>query len=180
MKMEWLDVWHVLYRKKERNFVGMKFSSVMHVAFYTDKLDEMLDFYVNKLGLKKKVEVRYGVYKDRPDRPMMYKVAQTNPDKIFNIYIEIAEGQFIELFEADENQKPHTDWNEYKGYSHFALLVDDIYKTKEELLAAGIEIDTDISKGPSETYQMWLHDPDGNKFEVMQYTENSIQVKGNC
>ena len=56
----------------------------------------------------------------------------------------------------------------------------DIYKARDEFLEKGIELDTDISKGPSETYQMWLHDPDGNKFEVMQYTENSIQVKGNC
>ena len=40
-------------------------------------------------------------------------------------------------------------------------------------------IDTPITKGPSETYQMWLHDPDGNKFEIMQFTDKSIQVVGN-
>ena len=44
--------------------------------------------------------------------------------------------------------------------------------------AAGIEPDTDISKGPSGTYQQWYHDPDGNKFEVMQYTEDSWQLRG--
>ncbi|MCM3600429.1 VOC family protein [Robertmurraya korlensis] len=47
-------------------------------------------------------------------------------------------------------------------------------------MAAGITIDSDISKGPSETYQLWIQDPDGNKIEIMQYTENSLQVKGNC
>ena len=158
----------------------MKFNSIMHVAFFTDHMDEMLDFYVNKLGLKKKAVVKYGVYLNRDDRPAMQAIAKADPERIFNIYIEIAPGQFVELFTADENQKPHTKWNEHKDYSHFALLVDDIYKTREEFLAAGIEPDTNISKGPSETYQMWLHDPDGNKFEVMQYTENSVQVKGNC
>lgn len=158
----------------------MKFNSIMHVAFFTDNMEEMVDFYVNKLGLKKKAVVKYGTYLDRDDRPTMQQIAKIDPERIFNIYIEIAPGQFIELFTADETQKPHTKWNSHKDYSHFALLVDDIFKTAEELAARGIELDTSISKGPSETYQMWLHDPDGNKFEVMQYTENSIQKKGNC
>lgn len=158
----------------------MRFKSIMHVAFFTDHMDEMLDFYVGKLGLKKKAVVRYGAYLDREDRPAMRKIAQTDPERIFNVYIEIAPGQFIELFPANEGQRPHTEWNEHKDYSHFALLVDDIFQTREDLLAAGVELDTDISKGPSETYQMWLHDPDGNRFEVMQYTERSIQVVGNC
>lgn len=158
----------------------MEFNSIMHVAFFTDQMEKMLDFYENRLGLKKKAVVKYAQYLNRDDRPAMQEIAKTDPERIFNVYIEIAPGQFIELFMANENQKPHTKWNLHKDYSHFALLVDDIFKTKEELIAAGIELDTDISKGPSETYQMWIHDPDGNKFEIMQYTENSIQLRGNC
>lgn len=157
----------------------MKFNSLMHVAFFTDKMDEMMDFYIHKLGAKVKALVYYRVYLNRDDRPAMKKIAEQDPDRIFNVYLEIAEGQFIELFVANEDQKPYTKWNEHKGYSHFALTVDDIFKVKEELLEKGVTPDTDISKGPSETYQMWLSDPDGNKFEIMQYTENSIQLKGN-
>ena len=56
--------------------------------------------------------------------------------------------------------------------------MDDIYKTKEELVSKGVKIDTDISFGPDYTYQMWIHDPDGNKFEIMQYTERSFQMVG--
>lgn len=156
----------------------MNFKSIMHVSFFTDHIDEMFDFYVNKLGLKIKAITRYGAYIDRDDRPEMQRIAKTDPDRIFNTYIEIAPGQFIELFPARQDQKPHTSWNEHKDYSHFALLVDDIFQIREELIKAGIEIDSDISKGPSETYRIWLHDPDGNKFEVMQYTEKSIQVIG--
>lgn len=33
--------------------------------------------------------------------------------------------------------------------------------------------------GQSETWQMWIHDPDGNKFEIMQYTDKSLQHHGN-
>ena len=49
-------------------------------------------------------------------------------------------------------------------------MVDDIYEAREELVKAGIEIDIEPNKGQSETWQMWIHDPDGNKFEIMQYT----------
>ena len=50
--------------------------------------------------------------------------------------------------------------------------------TAEELASRGVKPDTAISKGPSGTYQQWYHDPDGNRFELMQYTEDSYQVIG--
>lgn len=34
------------------------------------------------------------------------------------------------------------------------------------------------TKGPSETWQFWSHDPDGNYFEVMQFTDKSYQING--
>lgn len=156
----------------------MEFTSVMHVAFYTDKWDEMIDFYTNKLGLKIKTFVKYKEYLSRPDRKEMYEIALKDPERPFNVYIEIAPGQFIELFQAHEGQKPHSEWNEYKGYSHFALLVDDIFKAYDEVIAKGIEPRNKPSKGPSGTWQFWIHDPDMNWFEIMQYTEDSYQVKG--
>ena len=51
-------------------------------------------------------------------------------------------------------------------------------KGHEQLVAAGVVPDTEISKGPSETYQFWVSDPDGNKFEIMQFTDKSYQVVG--
>ena len=33
----------------------MKFNEIMHLSFYTDQMDEMRDFYENKLGLKAKI-----------------------------------------------------------------------------------------------------------------------------
>ncbi len=156
----------------------MKFESVMHVAFFTEHMEEMIDFYVNKLGGKVKVLTRYRQYLNRDDRPRQQAIARENPEAIFNVYLEIAPGQFLELFPAQEGQKPHPAFNEQLGYSHFALLTDDIHKAYEEITAQGIQPDTPISKGPSGTWQFWLHDPDGNKFEVMQFTAESYQVTG--
>ena len=157
----------------------MKFNGLMHISFFTDRLEEIRDFYENKLGMKPKMIVRYGVYKGSKN-PLFSRKAETNPDDICIIYFEIGPNQFVEFFPRFEGQEEHVRWNSHLGYSHFGMLVDDIFETKKELIAAGIGIDSDISKGPSETYQMWIHDPDGNKIEIMQYTENSLQVKGNC
>lgn len=156
----------------------MLFKSIMHISFHTDHFDEMLDFYINKLGAQQKVVVRWKSYKGRADRPKYAKLAEEDPEGIFYTYLELAPGQFIELFPEGEDMKPHREWNEDIGYSHFALTVDDIHKASELLISKGVNPDTAISRGPSGTYQQWFHDPDGNRFELMQFTEDSYQVVG--
>ena len=157
----------------------MLFKNIMHIAFYTDNMNEMLDYYTNKLGATIKVLSRYKIYANRPDRPQFQKIALETPEKIMNVYLELAPGQYVELFpKIDGQTKNDAKWNEQLGYSHYALTVEDIFETRKILEERGVVFDTTISKGPSETYQMWTHDPDGNMFEIMQYTENSYQVKG--
>ena len=152
--------------------------SIMHVSFLTDNMDEMIRFYTEILGFKLTVLTRYRQYINRDDRPKMKAIAQKDPDRIVNVYLDAGNGQFIELLGASEGLKPHDQWNTSIGYSHFALLVDDINEAYDDFVKKGINPDTGISKGPSETYQFWITDPDGNRFEVMQYTEKSYQVVG--
>ena len=103
------------------------FNDLMHIAFYTEKMDEMVDFYTNKLGGEVISLVRYSTYLNRDDRPKLQEVAKIMPNEIFNIYIKLAPNQFIEFFKADPKMKDHNKtMNEQKGYSHFALTVDDI------------------------------------------------------
>jgi len=156
----------------------MNFDALMHIAFFTDQMDEMIDFYANKLGAEIKVIAKYKQYMNRDDRPVQQKIAKENPEKIFNVYLQLCPGQFIELFPKKEGQKEHDGFNESLGYSHFSLTVKDINEAKKEMEQSGIAIDTPISIGPSATYQFWIHDPDGNKIEVMQFTEHSYQVTG--
>ena len=156
------------------------FTSMMHIAFFTDQMDEMLDFYVNKLGAEIKVLTRYKSYLNRPDRPDKQEIARKDPERIFNVYLQLAQGQFSELFPKKEGQKDAEEPNSHLGYSHYALLVDDIFETRRKLEEKGCSFDTDISKGPSETWQMWMHDPDGNRFEIMQFTDKSYQVIGHA
>lgn len=155
------------------------FNAIMHVSFYTDHWDEMMDFYTKKLELPVKYVVKYKEYINRPDRKVLYERALKTPEAIFNAYIEVAPGQFIEMFHANENQKDHPGFNENKGYSHFAVMVDDIHQTYNEYLSKGINVISGPSKGPSGTWQFWIADPDDNRIEVMQFTEDSYQIKGN-
>lgn len=157
----------------------MKINNIMHVSFYTDKMDEMIKFYTEGLGGKIKVLTRYAVYADRDDRPYFQRIALEDPQRIFSVYIELAPGQFIELFPNNPGQtRNEAEWNSELGYSHFALTVDDIFEAKKEFDEKGIHPFTEPSKGPSETWQCWYNDPDGNKFEMMQYTEKSYQIVG--
>lgn len=158
----------------------MLFTSMMHIALYTDQMDAMRQFYCEQLGASVKVLTRYKAYLHRDDRPENQAIAKTDPERIFNLYLEIAPGQFLELFPKMKGQKEHTPFNEHLGYSHYSLLVDDIFATRKKLIANGVVMDTDISKGPSETYQMWVSDPDGNRIEIMQFTDQSWQVIGHA
>ena len=156
----------------------MSFTSIMHVSFYTRHMQEMIDYYL-KLGATIKYKTTYAIYLERDDRQYFQEIAKKDPDRIFNIYLELAPGQFIELFPAHENQVDDVAWNARVGYGHYALLTDDIFAKREELAQKGIMPFTEPNKGPSETWQMWYKDPDGNCFEVMQYTDKSLQVVGN-
>ena len=156
----------------------MEFKNIMHVSFFTDQLDEMIDFYTNKLGGKLKIVTKAKSYINDIDSNY-YNLAKTDPEKIIIVYIELAPLQFVELFPKRETQDEHEEWNKREGYSHFSLLVEDIYKAKEELEAKNVALDTPISIGNSKTYKMWIHDPDGNKIEVMQFTDESLQIIGN-
>ena len=154
----------------------MKFTSLMHVSYMTDNMEQMCRFYQDTLGLRPKMIMRYQDYADRPQSSFFAR-AQTEPARICIIYFEIAPGQFLELLDCDHADRPHT---ERPKCPHFALTVEDIFAAKQALLAAGIPIDSDIALGPTGTYQLWIHDPDGNPFEIMQYTDRSLQLLGNC
>ncbi len=155
----------------------MAITGIMHVSFYTDNMEEMCDFYENKLGFKMKIKTKAKAYAGKKN--YYGELAEKDPEKVIIVYFEIAPGQFIELFPKRAGQTEHEEWNTRVGYSHYSILVDDIFETEQEFKSRGIEIDTEISKGPSETYKFWIHDPDGNKIEVMQFTGQSYQIVGN-
>ena len=86
----------------------MKFNALMHVSFYTAKYDEMIDFYVNKLGLKQHVLVKWKEYKGRTDRPQMAARAEADPEEAEREARTVKENSGLtdaEFRPADEGKK---------------------------------------------------------------------------
>jgi len=63
------------------------------------------------------------------------------------------------------------------GIMHFCLESTDIDDLVQMLDSQGI-LHTDKKMGCDNTWQVWLTDPDGNAFEVHQYTKDSMQRIG--
>ena len=129
---------------------------IAHTAYSTAQIDEMLDFYCNKLGFKHAFEIR------------------NNDGNPWIEYIKLADSSFIELFYADSEKVSGGD----KRYQHLCIRVSDIQKTAEHLKSHNIPI---LWGGPSmgkdKNWQCWCEDPDGNKIEFMYISPDSLQAK---
>jgi catechol 2,3-dioxygenase-like lactoylglutathione lyase family enzyme len=96
----------------------------------------------------------------------------TRNGKLFGIYLKLAEASFIEIFENPQLEKPVNT-----GLLHFCLETQDLDGLMAGLRQRGI-VFKEKKLGCDHTWQIWLEDPDGNAFEVHQYTEKSLQFIG--
>ena len=156
-----------------------------HIGFDVEDLDRTIDFYETRLGFKRKFTMTYqraydilmnktGGKLDERDREFAdyLKAGQGN---IWFVFMEIAPGQLVEFFPRDGQREkfPHDC---YYTMTHFALETDDIQTFYQEVIAKGLVPDKPLTYSVDGTWQFWLHDPDGNRFEIYQYTEKSMQM----
>ena len=104
-------------------------------------------------------------------------------------YIKITPLEFIELYNV-----PYHGTNDPKNqeFHHVTLLVEDIFEAAKTLEGKGVQ----LYKGPHwmnqpytkpyaeaaekelcGSYAFFVADPEGNDVELMQYTEDSLQLK---
>ena len=165
----------------------MKIKELGHVAFKCRNLKESVDFYCGILGLEKKFVMTYGELADAMRRRATdhgYDAPEDDinhlmqiADREWFIYLKICERQFLELFEAGEASELCIPDEKKFNYQHMALIVEDIYSARKELEERGVKIDIEVDHSVDGNLGMWIHDPDGNKIEIIQYTENSLQFK---
>lgn len=98
------------------------------------------------------------------------------------VYLEIVPGQLLEFFYPMGNfvmLEPLRELGKERvGYSHLSLQVDNIKEAVEDLKNKGIMPTSNITLGPDFTYQCMFADPDGNRIELMEYTDKSLQIVG--
>ncbi|MFG1299069.1 VOC family protein [Xanthobacter sp. V3C-3] len=117
----------------------------LHTMVRVTDIDQSLDFYCNKLGLKevRRKEVPQGRY------TLVFLAAPGQED--------VAE------VELTYNWDPEP-YGEGRNFGHLAFEVEDIYATCERLLASGIT----INRPPRDGYMAFVRSPDNVSVELLQ------------
>ena len=133
-----------------------------HLNFFSDKAPKLLDFYVDKLGLKVKFTL------DHDD------------GTAFGWYVDCGNSTFIEIFDqkgaAKQWKFQAEELKKGNQYKHLCFEVADIEAYRQGLVAKGLSV-TQITVGMDHSKQCWIKDPDGNDIELMEYTPESFQLK---
>ena len=130
---------------------------VGHLALKVRDLDKSLNFWRDRVGFQE-----------------MHRLKRDNGDT-WLVYLRITDTQFLELFPgAATDIAPDEDAN---GVLHICLDIEDLDVEISRLEKAGIKIVSPIKGGIDNNRGAWIHDPDGNRIELMEMHPNSIQYK---
>ena len=166
----------------------MKIKSYSHIGFNVRDMEAMLDFYINVLGMKKKFVltakdmVTYSLQDTRElsDNARMHlEAAKQMGEKPFMVYLEMAPRQFVEFFYIYEPLKDQLPLQECYGYPHLCIEVEDLEEAYRDIVSKGVVPDTEMEYAPDYTRQFWVSDPEGNRIEIMEYTDKAFQLLGN-
>lgn len=164
--------------------------TISHLGFNCKDLEKSIAFYRDILGCREKFTMTYGdmaddICKKASEKgekvPFYAKMMGKMRDTKWSVYMSWSENTFIELFNIPRAKRkrvpnPADDLN----YTHYSLQVTDLHAFRDQIISRGGAqyIDKDIEMGMDNTWVMWMKDPDGNPFEIMEYTETSYQTAG--
>lgn len=116
----------------------------LHTMVRVSDLEESLDFYCNKLGLK---QIRRKDFESGR----------------FTLVLVAPEGQEQCSLELTFNWDPQT-YDEGRNFGHVAYQVDDIYATCKRLMQAGVV----INRQPRDGRMAFIRSPDNISIELLQ------------
>ena len=128
----------------------------LHTMLRVRNLDQALDFYCNKLGLK---EARRRV--DEKNRYTLVFLAAPEDEKL--VEESKRNGRDAPLVELTYNWDTE-DYGEARYFGHLAYEVDDIYATCEKLMKAGVT----INRPPRDGNMAFVRSPDKHSIELLQ------------
>jgi lactoylglutathione lyase len=141
----------------------MMIRQLAHLNFVTNDLPKIIDFYVNKLGMRVKFTLN------------------NKEGKPFGYYFECGGTTFLEFFDqtmAVEMWGGKVDALAIgTRYKHFCLEVTGLDEFCKVLQTKGVVV-SPISLGMDNSRQAWIADPDGNDIELMEYEPSSLQLTG--
>ena len=116
----------------------------LHTMVRVTDVDQSLDFYCNKLGLK---EVR------RKDVPQ---------GRYTLIFLAPPGQEGVAEIELTHNWDPEP-YDEGRNFGHLAFEVEDVYATCERLMASGVT----INRPPRDGYMAFVRSPDNISVELL-------------
>jgi lactoylglutathione lyase len=128
----------------------------LHTMLRVRNLDDALDFYVNKLGLK---ETRRRV--DEKNRYTLVFLA--GADDLGSVEDSKKVGRPHMEVELTYNWDTE-DYGEARHFGHLAYEVDNIYETCERLMKAGVT----INRPPRDGVMAFVRSPDRHSIELLQ------------
>ena len=128
----------------------------MHTMLRVRNLEEALDFYCNKLGLKevRRRESAQGRF------TLVFLAAPNDADLVTQ---SAATGREAPLVELTYNWDTE-DYGEARYFGHLAYEVDDIYALCERLMRAGVT----INRPPRDGQMAFVRSPDKHSIELLQ------------
>jgi lactoylglutathione lyase len=135
------------------DFDAKGLTGVGHAGYVVSDMAAALAFYRDQLGLDIIMEG------DKDGKPWLK-------------FLYVNDGAFVELFDGGVRQPSYRS-----NYLHLCLECADVAASVEELRSRGVEIDVEPNTGKDNNIQAWIHDPDGNKIELMQISPDSPQAK---
>ena len=131
----------------------------LHTMVRVHDLEQSLDFYCNKLGLKeiKRKENEKGRF------TLVFLAAGGDVEQA-----QFNQAPMIELTYnwPDEDGKAE-DYTGGRNFGHLAYRVDNIYATCQSLMEAGVT----INRPPRDGYMAFIKSPDGISIELLQKGE---------
>lgn len=123
----------------------------LHTMVRVTDIDQSLDFYCNKLGLKevRRLENEKGRY------TLIFLAAPEDEDS--------GRSAKAPLIELTYNWDPE-DYQGGRSFGHLAYEVDDIYGTCRKLMEAGVT----INRPPRDGNMAFIRSPDGISIELLQ------------
>jgi lactoylglutathione lyase len=123
----------------------------LHTMVRVSNLEESLDFYCNKLGLR---EVRR-IGNEKGRFTLVFLCAPADVDRA-------VEDQ-APLVELTYNWDPE-EYTDGRNFGHLAYRVEDIYAACQKLLDSGVT----INRPPRDGHMAFVRSPDGISIELLQ------------
>lgn len=126
-------------------------ATYIHTCYRILNPEKSIDFYVNKLGMK--------------------KVGELNFDTATNYFFAKAEEPSEPMLELTHNHDRMEPYEIGEGYGHVAFVVDDLEEVVSELKEQGVEVAVEpktLSVDGNDYKISFVEDPDGYRVELVE------------